>query len=292
MTGASMVASLADDSGYDSGSMREFRFTERDFRFVQRFLRERSGIVISDAKQNMVYGRLARRLRILGISSFKEYCGYLLENETEELQGFLNSLTTNLTSFCREKHHFDYLENTLLPELVRNNHDRTIRIWSAGCSTGEEPYSIAMTLAQILRSGWDIKILATDIDSDVLHKAETGIYPLERIENIPQAFLKKYFRRGCGRNEGKARVNGEIRDMISFRRLNLMNDWPMRHLFDFIFCRNVIIYFDKEIQRTLVNRFAEQLKDNGRLFLGHSESLYNVSDRFSSLGQTIYYKSR
>jgi chemotaxis protein methyltransferase CheR len=268
---------------------REFSFSERDFRFIQRLLYERSGIMIADVKQDMVYGRLARRLRQLKLPSFSDYCHYLSENQTEE-QYFLNALTTNLTAFFRENHHFEYIQRTLMPELLLKKTERSVRIWSAGCSTGEEPYSIAMTFVDLVRRGWHVQILATDIDSDVLQKAATGVYPLERLESIPQQYLKRYFLRGQASNQGMARLCQEIRDMISFRQLNLMGDWPMRHSFDVIFCRNVIIYFDKPTQRTLVDRYAEQLVADGRLFLGHSESLHCVSDRFRSLGQTMYQK--
>mgnify|MGYP001013569799 FL=1 len=224
---------------------------------------------------------------------FDDYCR-LLETGGEdnpELGEFVNALTTNLTSFFREQHHFEFLGRELLPALMRERSlsARRIRIWSAGCSTGEEPYSIAMVVRETLPSvGWDAKILATDLDSNVLATAQRGVYDEARIKDLPEARARRWFQKGRGTQSGQVRVAPDLQDMIVFRRLNLMLDWPMSGPFDVIFCRNVVIYFDKPTQRTLFERFADLLTERGHLFVGHSESLFKVTDRFAPLGKTIY----
>jgi len=273
-------------------AQREFQFTDRDFRCLQRLVARHTGITLSPAKRDMLYSRLARRLRALGLRRFKEYCSLLQEDgHGEELRHFTNAVTTNLTAFFREPHHFDYLREEFLPAMMeRRAQVRRLRIWSAGCSTGEEPYSIAITLADAVPPEWDVRILATDLDSNVLDRARRGIYSEERTAEVPERLKRKWFLRGRGENRDKVRVRRELRDMIRFRQLNLMHEWPMRGPFDAIFCRNVIIYFDKPTQSRLMDRFADILADDGRLFLGHSETLYRVTDRFQLLGRTIYRK--
>jgi len=273
----------------------EFRLSDRDFRHIRQLVSRHTGIALSDAKRDMVYSRLARRLRQLGLENFKAYCQLLEGDEAEaELGHFTNAVTTNLTSFFREPHHFSYLGEQLLPELYRlNAGERRLRIWSAGCSTGEEPYSIAMTVRENMPSGqdWDIRILATDLDTNVLASAERGIYTEERLQNMPQGRRRRWFHRGRGDNLGLLSAKPELREMITFRQLNLMGDWPMKGPFDIIFCRNVVIYFDKPTQSVLMERYAELMADHGHLFLGHSETLYRVTERFKLIGQTIYGKA-
>lgn len=273
---------------------REFPFTEKDFNYLRKVSNARTGIVVTDEKMDMFYSRLSRRVRKLGLSSFKEYCDLIKRDSSgEEVLELVNSITTNLTAFFRENHHFEYLRNTAIPEILqRNSQSRSLRIWSAGCSTGEEPYSLAMTLAEALPStgGWDARILATDIDSNVLNTAASGVYALERIKGIPKARLKRWFLRGKGNSAGFARLKEEARRYIEFGQLNLMESWQHDALKDIIFCRNVIIYFDKESKANLVDRYADSLVDGGYLFIGHSESLFKVSERFELVGNTIYKK--
>ncbi len=271
----------------------DFHFTDKDFRTIVDLLGKRAGIVLTDAKRNMVYSRLARRLRTLGLSHFKHYLEVVQDEASGELLHFTNALTTNLTAFFREQHHFDYLAKTLLPEVMRNNaRSRKVRIWSAGCSTGEEPYSIAQTLRETIPagSGWDTRILATDLDSNVVATADAGVYSMERVKGIPKARLSRWFLRGKNGQEGMVRVKSELREMITFQQLNLLESWPFRGPFDAIFCRNVVIYFNKQTQAKLVDRYADMMVDGGILFLGHSESLFKVTDRFELIGNTIYRK--
>lgn len=271
---------------------REFEFKRSDFEFIRDLIGDRTGIVLSDHKIDMVYGRLSRRLRQLGLQSFADYLA-TLESDEQELIEFTNALTTNLTSFFREPHHFDYLKNTALPNLIRNRPNKRLRIWSAGCSTGEEPYTIAMTVKETvgMHSGVDLKILATDLDSNVVDRAKAGIYSADRVNGIDKGRQQKFFRKGRGdQHAGQMKVAAELQNMITFKQLNLMHDWPMQGQFDVIFCRNVVIYFNKDTQRELFARYASILADDGYLFVGHSESLHKVSDRFNLIGKTIYHK--
>ncbi len=273
---------------------REFAFTRRDFDFLRKVSNTRTGIVVSDDKFDMFYSRLSRRVRLLGLKDFSEYCD-LLSNETEEREvlELVNALTTNLTAFFRENHHFDYLTRTLVPEfLQRNRQYRRLRIWSSGCSTGEEPYSLAIALRESLpeTGGWDVRILATDIDSAVLSKAAEAVYPAERVAGVEQGRLRRWFQRGRGARSGMVRLKPEIRSLVEFYQLNLIQEWAMSEPMDFIFCRNVMIYFDKKTRVKLVERYANNLCDGGYLFIGHSESLFNLTDRFELIGNTIYRK--
>lgn len=274
---------------------REYQYTQRDFDFLRRLSNERTGIVVTDDKFDMFYSRLARRVRALGLTSFADYCDYLEQPANdEELIELVNALTTNLTSFFREKHHFGYLSDKALPEfLQRDASSRSLRVWSAGCSTGEEAYSLAMVLAEQERPlrGWDVEVLASDIDSNVLAQAQAGIYTLARVEGLSQARLKAFFQKGRGRQQGNVRVRDVLRRMIQFRLVNLMDRFAVEQQ-DVIFCRNVIIYFDRETKRRLLDKFADALVDGGYLFVGHSESLHQVTDRFQLIGDTIYRKLR
>lgn len=273
-------------------SNKEFPFNDRDFKFIQELVSERTGIVLTEIKRDMVYSRIARRIRALDVNNFTEYCSILKSGHDEEMVEFINAITTNLTSFFREPHHFEFLTNTLLPEIRANKRDRKIRVWSAGCSSGEEPYSIAMTLRDFFpaSSGWDIKILATDLDSHMVAKAAKGVYEEDRVTGIDKKQLKKWVRRGSGSMAGSVKICNEIQELITFKQLNLMHEWPLKGPFDFMFCRNVVIYFSKETQKGLFDRYANLLAPDANLFIGHSESLFKVTDRFKSLGKTIYKK--
>ncbi len=287
-----MTANAVLPNGSDD-RQREFRFTDDDFAFIRRLVGEQTGINLSDGKREMVYGRLTRRLRERGIGSFAEYCE-VLTGDDAELMHLVNAITTNLTSFFRENHHFDYLRNTVFPELLeRNRQNRRLRIWSAGCSTGEEPYSLAIALKESLpaNGGWDAKILATDIDTNVLDKARRGVYAFEGVRNMAQERLRRWFQRGKGPNADKVRVSPALQETISFRQLNLMNEsWPMNGRFDVIFCRNVVIYFDKPTQKRLFTRFAQMLDTRRYIFIGHSETLFQICDDFELVGNTVYRK--
>lgn len=273
---------------------REFEFTQDDFNFLRKISNQRTGIVVSDDKFDMFYSRLSRRVRKLGMSTFKEYCNLIRDDQDgEEMVELINSITTNLTAFFRENHHFEYLAKTVIPELLSKNKDkRQLNIWSAGCSTGEEPYSISIILQESLTNiqNWKSEIIATDIDSNVLTRAASGIYAIDRVTGLPQNRLKLWFQKGSGEKSGMVRVKPVLRQRIIFGQLNLMQNWMLESPQDVIFCRNVIIYFDKESKISLINSFADSLNDGGYLFIGHSESLFKLTDRFELIGQTIYRK--
>ncbi len=234
-------------------------------------------------------------MRALGLSTYRDYLEYLLADAGgPETTKFVNALTTNKTEFFRESHHFEFLTNKVFPELVKaaeTSGSKKMRIWCSASSTGEEPYTIAMTTCEYfnLRKGWDIRILASDIDTDVLHAASEGIYDASRMQDIPVALRKRYFTRTQRSDEGPWKANPSIRDLITFRQINLLKpDWPIHSTFDVIFCRNVMIYFDAANQSKLVDQFADKLTPNGYLIIGHSESLLGLTDRYKSLGDTIY----
>jgi chemotaxis protein methyltransferase CheR len=271
-------------------SAREFDFNDKDFKRVQKVLKERSGIDIGDGKRMLVYGRLARRMRALRLARFADYLQMVEDPHSSESVNFLNALTTNVTELFREEHHFEILKKRVVPE-VKSSGSTRLRIWSAGCSAGDEPYSIALTLAQFPElSSWDIRILATDIDSAILEQAQAGVYPIERIEKLKPEH-RAGFLRGIGSNSGSARVSAPLRELITFKRLNLQDQWPMSGPFDVIFCRNVFIYFDTPTRERLVRRFAALLRPGGFLFLGHSESpSANATPSLKSCGQTAFLK--
>ncbi|KUJ74856.1 chemotaxis protein CheR [Thiomicrospira sp. XS5] len=274
-------------------SEREFDFTEKDFLRVKKVVYDFAGIDLNDSKKNLVYNRLAKRIRFLDMNSFSAYLDYVEEQGEAEFVHLINAITTNLTFFFRENHHFEYLANQVIPMLLeKNKASKKIRIWSAGCSTGEEPYSIAIVLKEAVPSGWDARVLATDLDTNVVQTGQTGVYKIDRLKGVSDERKKRWFLKGSGAREGYVRVKPELQQIIDFGQINLMNEWPIRDAVDVIFCRNVVIYFDKETQARLFDRYANLLPDNGHLFIGHSESLYKVCDRFELLGQTIYRKIR
>jgi len=272
---------------------REFDFSDDNFERIRQFVSEHTGIVLTNAKKNMVYGRLSKRLRKGRFASFTDFCDAIEDGDEHEQEFLINAITTNLTAFFRENHHFEFLANTVIPELVKEKgRNKRLRIWSAGCSTGEEPYSIAMTLKESLPNfdQWDVKILATDLDANVLEHGKRGVYTAERIEGLSPERAKRWFKRGSGDNAEMVKVRDELKEMISFKRLNLLHEWPMKGPFDFMFCRNVVIYFDKPTQKILFARYEKILKPRAYMFIGHSESLYKVNTDFESMKHTTYRK--
>jgi chemotaxis protein methyltransferase CheR len=270
--------------------LREFAFGEEDFQALRVLVKSLTGIHLSEQKRELVYGRLTRRLRALQLRTFAEYRERLKGN-VQELAELCNAITTNLTSFFREPHHFQYLrEHVLAPLAADPRGRRRLRIWSAGCSTGEEPYSIAMTVLEALPDPgrWDVRILATDLDSEVLERARRGIYPPERTASISPERLQRFF---IERPEAGAvcrQIVPEVAALVTFKQLNLIHALPMRGPLDAIFCRNVVIYFDKDTQRELFARIARLQRSGDLLFLGHSESLFKVCDNYALIGKTIH----
>lgn len=266
--------------------VREFDFTDGDFERVRKLIYGHAGISLSPAKRDMVYSRLARRLRATGMDNFDTYLNHVEAGDTAEWEAFTNSLTTNLTSFFREPHHFPIFAE----HLRRSGASRPLTVWCSASSTGEEPYSIAMAAVEAFGSfAPPVRILASDLDTNVLATAQSGVYPAERVEKLEPERLKRFFLRGTGSNAEKVRVRQELRDLVTFRRVNLLEDrWPVRGPLDAIFCRNVMIYFDKPTQLTILERFAPLLKPDGILIMGHSESLHHASHLFRLTGKTVY----
>lgn len=265
---------------------REFHFTDKDFESVRKLIYSHAGISLNASKKDMVYSRLARRLRATGLNSFRDYLSLLESDNHAEWQAFTNALTTNLTSFFREHHHFP-----ILAEHVRKHKGQhPINLWCSAASTGEEPYSMAMTMVDLFNSYTPpVQIIATDLDTNVLAKAEAGVYPMERLEKLPADTVKRFFLKGTGKHEGFARVRPELRNMITFRQINLLHDnWPLRPPFDAIFCRNVMIYFDKPTQLQILQKFVPLLRPDGLLFAGHSESFHHAVAHFKLIGNTVY----
>jgi len=269
-----------------NGEEREFHFTAQDFERVKKLIYDHAGISLSDSKIDMVYSRLARRLRAVDLESFAAYLALLADDNEPEWEHFVNALTTNLTSFFREAHHFPILAEHVL----QHKGDHPISLWCSAASTGEEPYSIAMTVVEAFNSFTPpVKILATDLDTNVLEKARQGVYSLERIEKLSQDKIKRFFLQGAGAQSGYVKVRKELRDMIVFRQINLLDDqWPIRGPFDAIFCRNVMIYFDKQTQYRILEKFVPLLRPDGLMFAGHSESFHHAADLFRTKGKTVY----
>jgi len=283
----SHVPREAAGQGGWSASMaeRDLVLTEKDFTRIRELIYQRAGIVLAEHKREMVYSRLAKRLRHHGLTHFSDYLARLeRQPEAREWEAFTNALTTNLTAFFREAHHFP-----LLSQHVAGRRD-TVRVWSAAASTGEEPYSIAMTLQEALGARADqCQVVATDIDSDALNRARDGIYAMDQVAKLEEGRIKRFFQKGSGRRAGFARVRPEVASMVEFKSLNLLApSWPIEGPFDAIFCRNVMIYFDKSTQAKILQRFAPLLKPDGLLFAGHSENFSYISDAFRLRGQTVY----
>ena len=267
---------------------REFVFSSADFERVRALIYKHAGISLSPVKQDMVYSRLARRLRARGDRTFAEYLDRA-EREPEEWETFVNSLTTNLTSFFREAHHFDILAERLKKHAGRG----PVRIWCSAASTGEEPYSLAITACEAFNTMTPpVQIVATDIDTNVLATAEKGVYGMDRVDRLSKERMQRFFLKGTGAQAGFARVRPELQRLIEFKRINLLDTrWALQGPFDHMFCRNVMIYFDKPTQHAILKRFVPLLKLDGLLFAGHSESFLHAADLFRSLGRTVYERT-
>lgn len=274
-----------EDPAVETPAEREFAYGRRDFERVRRLIHERAGIALGEGKAEMVYSRLAKRLRALGIARFGDYIALLEDAAHPEWEHFVNALTTNQTDFFREGHHFP-----MLATHARAIDGRPVRVWSAASATGEEPYSIAITLCEAFESLTPpVEILATDLDTRVLAQARDGIYPLDKVAALSSERLRRFFRKGRGSRAGFARVRDEVRALVDFRALNLRDeDWSVAGTFDAIFCRNVLIYFDKPTQRQVLERLRERLEPGGIYFAGHSESLLHAADLFEPCGRTAY----
>ncbi len=277
---------MADEDSFRDKSGREFKFTSQDFKRVQKLIYDHAGISLSESKQELVYSRLSRRLRATGIRSFEEYLSLLEHDDEAEWEAFTNALTTNLTSFFRESHHFPILAE----HMRKHTGHEPFAIWCSAASTGEEPFSIAMTAVDAFGSfAPPVTIIATDLDTNVLETAKAGVYPMARVEKLDPELVKRFFLRGTGKQEGYVRVRKELRDMITFRQLNLLdNNWPIRSPLDVIFCRNVMIYFDKHTQLEILKKFVPLLRNDGLMFAGHSESFYHAEAYFKLRGKTVY----
>jgi chemotaxis protein methyltransferase CheR len=282
-------------AGAPAASVNGPSLEDAEFAFLRRFVYDHCGIALSEQKRQLVQGRLQRRLRALRLRDFADYCELLQRDPETELGELASAISTNVTSFFREMHHYDLLVEQLLPEwLAQKRRDGgRLRIWSAGCSTGEEPYALAMVLAEALeRAGGnvDAKILATDLSPQALETARRGVYPADRLGGVSDERRKRWFLRGQGEYEGLVTVHPRLRELVTILPLNLLHDWPMQGPFDAIFCRNVVIYFDKPTKERLFARYAGMLPVGGYLFLGHSESMHGLSNAYDLIGRTVYRK--
>lgn len=269
----------------DNERVREFHFTDQDFERIRKLLYGHAGISLSDAKRDLVYSRIARRLRENNLTTFSQYLTFL-EKHDVEWEKFINALTTNLTSFFREPHHFPIFAE----HIKKVMHRRPIQVWCSAASTGEEAYSMAMTMVDLFNSYTPpVHILATDIDTNVLRTAQDGVYSAERVEKLPADTLKRFFLKGKDNHEGMVRVRPELQNMITFRQLNLLDEkWPIRGPFEAIFCRNVMIYFDKSTQYKILQKFIPVMRRDALLFAGHSESFHHADTLFKIQGKTVY----
>jgi chemotaxis protein methyltransferase CheR len=277
--------------------LTKFELSDAEFEEISDFIMSVCGINLHEGKRELVKARLSKRLRTLGVSDFREYLQYVQSDETgSELTSMLDVISTNLTCFFREAQHFTYLKDSLIPSLAasKENNDRRLRIWSAGCSSGEEPYSIAISLLESLpnASQWDARILATDLSTRVLARAREGLYDAERLKGMPAPLVSRYFHRLGGQSSLEYGANETLRKMIHYARVNLMDSWPMKGPFDAIFCRNVMIYFDKPTQAKLIKRFQDLLAEGGIMFIGHSESLAGIKHDFQYVQPAVYKKRR
>jgi len=270
-------------------STREFVFTDADFERVRQLIYKHAGISLAPVKRDMVYSRLARRLRATGKASFTAYLDSLERGGGDEWERFVNSLTTNLTSFFREEHHFPIFAE----HLRKIGNKRPIRVWCCAASTGEEPYSIAITVLETFNNPSHVSIIASDIDTNVLATAQRGIYPAERVEKMSPERLRRFFLKGTGTQAGMVSVRPELQRLIEFRRVNLLeSSYSVRGPLDVIFCRNVMIYFDKPTQYKILANFAPLMQSDGVMFAGHSESFLHAADLFKSQGKTVYTLTR
>ena len=264
---------------------REFSWTDADFDRVQAMIYKRAGISLHDGKHAMVYSRLSRRLRETGYQSFREYLGWLESTDSPEWQEFVNALTTNLTSFFRENHHFEVFADLLKSRPAGS----PWRVWCSAASTGEEPYSIAITALEALGASTQFSLAASDIDSKVLATAQQGVYRLDGMKGIDAQRMQRFFLRGKAGNDGMVRVKPELSRMIRFLIVNLIHDdWPFSEPFDVVFCRNVMIYFDAQTQRKVLERIHRVMKPGATLFVGHAENFSDSRDLFVLKGKTVY----
>lgn len=274
-----------------SAREREFAFDDEDFAVISALVKSLTGINLTRQKRELVYGRLAVRLRAMGLRTFREYRRVIAEDAQEQIR-MCNAITTNLTYFFREPHHFEHLRDQVLPAYCERDNPGRLRVWSAGCSSGEEAYSIAMILLESLPQlqNWNVRILATDLDSDMLETAVAGEYGADRVKGLSEARLSRFFteHKDCGRSTYVIRP--EVRRMVTFKKLNLMQPLPMTGPLDVVFCRNTVIYFDKDTQRDLFARIAPLQRPGDLLYLGHSESLLSVSSDYESIGHTTYLR--
>lgn len=273
----------------------EFAFTWADFQQIAEFVHGEAGIVLPESKANLVYSRLAKRLRAIGLRSFRDYCALVESSDgIDERQALIAAMTTNVTRFFREGHHFEHLAANVLPDLAAAaRRGEKIRIWSSACSSGEEPYSIALTLLSIMPDAgdYDILILASDIDPDILARAQTGSYPAARLADIPLPMRGRWVENDRTDSKPQFQFAEPVRKLIRFRQLNLLKEWPLRASFQVIFCRNVMIYFDLETQNRIWARFADRMTPGGHLYIGHSERVATESLPFSLAGQTTYRRN-
>jgi len=272
---------------------REFDFADRDFRRVCELIHQRAGIALAPAKRDMVYGRLSRRLRALGMRSFQQYLDHLEKGGEEEWQAFTNALTTNLTAFFREPHHFDKLREELQARAAQATSANPLLLWSCAASTGEEPYSIAITACEVFNTlKPPVRILATDVDTQVLATAARGVYAVDRVSCLEPDIRRRYFQRGTGPNDGQCRVVPALRELIDYRPLNLLAPrFDIGGPFTALFCRNVMIYFDKPTQRDILGRLVRHLADDGMLYTGHSENYLHAADLIQPCGRTLYRRA-
>ncbi len=281
---------------FQLGSTLAPDISDKEFDAFRELIFREAGISLGDAKKTLVVSRLAKRLRLHKLENYQQYLDYLKNRDANgsELQEMVNCLTTNKTDFFREPHHFDFLKKQIIPAIEQHalhGQPKQLRIWSAACSTGEEPYTAAMTVLEGItnRYGWKIEILATDINTEVLKHARTGIYDLDRIDGLDPSIVRKYFLRGTGKFKGKCQVVSDVRNLVTFRQLNFMDTrWPIDGTFDLIFCRNVLIYFNAQTQQTLLPRLIQRMNPGGYLMLGHSENLPWLNDTLVALGNTMH----
>jgi chemotaxis protein methyltransferase CheR len=268
----------------------EFAFTEADFRKIAAMVHGEAGIVLTEGKANLVYSRLAKRLRSIGLRSFREYCELIESRDGKgERQAMIAAMTTNVTRFFREPHHFDYIRTKVLPQLVaKAKSGGRVRLWSAACSSGEEAYSMALTLLDVMpdATNYDVLLLATDIDADVLEKGKQAVYPASALAGIPVAYRARWLDKD--KRGERFRIGAAARALVRFNELNLLGAWPMQGRFDVVLCRNVMIYFDDETQNRIWTRFAHVMQPGGTLCVGHSERISSVLKPFELVAQTTY----
>jgi chemotaxis protein methyltransferase CheR len=278
--------------GSQSGAVidGEFHLSATDFNTIAKIIHAEAGIVLGDNKGHLVYSRLAKRLRALGLSNFQDYCALITSDDgATERQAMLAALTTNVTRFFREPHHFEHLKTTVLPPLLQKaKQGGRVRLWSAACSSGQEPYSIGMTVLSLMPDAgrYDVKILASDIDPNILREGQEAVYPDSAMESVPSALKARWF---VANGAGTVRACDELRALVTFRKLNLIGSWPMQGLFHAIFCRNVVIYFNAETQARVWGRLAPLLEPGGTLYIGHSERISGSAEQIlRSDGVTTY----